>query len=636
MFKKYLILIIPLIAFIAVGILSGNVYSLGHYKSQSGIGGTVEDCNICHDFANGYYESPPTNFNLRWVRTTINGKTVKFTAFSGSDGTLADANPPTDGACQVCHTITSYWRNDGSGNDHFPGQNCTACHLHFLDDITNYFEPRFVGGQSHFTHFDDPKGPQLTSDSCFTACHKSSSDFKIFKDNQPIATTTVCNACHSPNGSFNGVGDMDPGNPNSVAYGAKYNWEDGIYEPATPPDLWPSMLKAGKENWCAGCHDNGSSVVKGVSAPNVMGDNNYYGYNKTGHARNSLNPIYCGDCHALSTIHTDSNSRTYSAASNNYQAGYRLSKSIVVPRLTAGGLHSYDICLDCHNGVIALDPFAPDSGFRNDDRDKQLHQNHLLGPESGTVCWDSDWNGTTANCTGANEGDCADSTISCTACHNVHGSPCLDQFNIVQCLDPLRAPMIRHGELISTPGTTDKVPAFRFNWYDGDGDHTTIYNDSVRGGMLCAGPSKVMYNKVCWGCHDLGEVRYHRSPGGPEMVAVYNVWTTDTDPASTPKTTFSPGDPIRYHVSFKVNGPLSYYVRANGNAKNTSGSAWSYNFNKHATIPVGEYEWTWDKTVPATATHGSTAQVKITVKMFYYQGGTLISSDNKIVPFNIQ
>ena len=75
MYKKYfiLIIIIPLIALIAIGIFSGNVYSLGHY----GIGGSVADCNICHDFAGGAYNNPPA-FNLRWVKSNIEYPTGTF------------------------------------------------------------------------------------------------------------------------------------------------------------------------------------------------------------------------------------------------------------------------------------------------------------------------------------------------------------------------------------------------------------------------------------------------------------------------------------------------------------------------------------------------------------------------------
>src|SRR3990172_13142570 len=268
MFKKYFLVLIPLIALIAIGILSGNVYSLGHFKDQGGPGGSVADCDICHDFAGGFYDDY-TQGNLRWVRSSINSRTVKFVKFSSSDspnpgvadGTLADGNDSLlDGACEVCHTQTNYHKNTSDGKNHFDGVNCTVCHPHFLDDITNYFEPRFVGNQSHVTHFDDPKGPQFKikrpNDFCTYYCH-STSDFSLFKDGQPKASTTICNPCHSKGGAFDGVDDL--------AIGAKTNWGDdedgdGVYKRAQPIDPWPNVLKDGKEDWCAGCHDAGTSV----------------------------------------------------------------------------------------------------------------------------------------------------------------------------------------------------------------------------------------------------------------------------------------------------------------------------------------------------------------------------------------
>ena len=54
----------------------------------------MADCTICHDFLNGIYGGggiygnpapplPPTGYNLRWVKTSINGSNVKFIRFFG-------------------------------------------------------------------------------------------------------------------------------------------------------------------------------------------------------------------------------------------------------------------------------------------------------------------------------------------------------------------------------------------------------------------------------------------------------------------------------------------------------------------------------------------------------------------------
>ena len=99
----------------------------------------------------------------------------------------------------------------------------------------------------------------------------------------------------------------------------------------------------------------------------------------------------------------------------------------------------FALCFECHNRyeVMGLTFGGTDvshSNFWNDDATPQ--NSHYIHLSIYTSHFDSDWNGV------------ADSAESCIACHNVHG--------------PANQAMIRHGELISTPGTTDKVPALNF------------------------------------------------------------------------------------------------------------------------------------------------------------------------------
>jgi hypothetical protein len=443
------------------------------------------DCSVCHD-----QQTTRNLNNIREVIETPNSGPMEvwFIAYEGWRS-FADGDSVYDGVCEVCHTVTSYHTNYGDGTVHFDGQDCTVCHPH-----ENDFHPTFTGGVSHQTHFNDPKGPQLGTDTCFTVCHLSSFDFRIFKDNQPIETTNVCDDCHSPDGAFDGVDDP--------VIGAKPNWDNGIYEPAVPPEPWPSRLKAGKENWCAGCHDDGASIVNGVLAPNVMGDNISYGYIISGHGKY---PVQCYDCHDLTVLHTDGDARTYSASNNNYREGYRLNDDMTVPRNGEYGPIAFKLCMNCH---VYSYIFGPNSNFRYDKPyDGQnylnLHENHLQQSFATAICWDSDWNENLNNCS---QGECADSAISCNACHNVHGSP--------------TPAMIRHGELISTPGTTDKVPALDFHWYQSDGvTQTIIIEESRYGGLLCGNPPyNVSFNHVCWGCHAPGEQRWYRIPGGIPIV----------------------------------------------------------------------------------------------------------------------
>jgi hypothetical protein len=64
-------------------------------------------------------------------------KPVKFFSNTGTNS-FADGDTTYDGICEVCHTLTDHFRNDGTGPDQdhtsqgpsVPGTNCTACHSH--------------------------------------------------------------------------------------------------------------------------------------------------------------------------------------------------------------------------------------------------------------------------------------------------------------------------------------------------------------------------------------------------------------------------------------------------------------------------------------------------------------------------
>jgi hypothetical protein len=708
--KKYFIFIIPLVALICIGFLSGNVYSLGHYKSLGGTGGTVTNCNVCHDFVNGRYQNPDLTHNLRWVKTTIKvcststdiacnvnadcptGETcttvgtVKFDRFSKDDppqqtsppydGTLADGNNALlDGACEVCHHPVELFTDTNSNGrwdpgeqstdlnlnglcdpgelyvdvdhngkcdpgtkyhnyapygdttNHHDGENCTGCHPHFLDDINNYFEPRFPGNQSHYTHFTDPKGPKLGDSNC-TYCHFSSSVFDLFKDGKPLNDTHVCDTCHGKGGDYelSGYGSIAD---------AKANWDVGIYEPPLVSGNWPSKLRDGQEFWCLNCHDNAPAVIDTpstsatdpVTAPNVAGDSTKnYSYFSSGHGHASP-PVSCSGvpgvngCHNTLIPHIDGNPRTYQASSHNYQSGYRLSANMSIPRDTELGPGAFELCVSCHSWTKLISDL---SNFRDQNTGKQLHEEHL-GPGS-TVwqSWDSDWDSSTFpyDCSA---GGCADSKPSCTACHNVHGSPMFFG-GLIPC-----PPMIRHGELISSPGTSDKVPAFTFRWLDEHEVETDDFNNSRYGYMICGAPDDISLNHVCWGCHTTQYLQYYRVPGAAESVTIHEVWTTLTDGnphpicSGTREDTFSPGDPIRYHVSFTINGPAAnYYVAVRGTVQKASGTGGKLTFQMAQTLTPGStYHWCFDKTVPTAVPIPTDLKVTMEVYMLDTPGGTL-------------
>jgi hypothetical protein len=89
--------------------------------------GTMQECLVCHN--------PHGSTNLFVVRTRIDtpgGETaeVEFTNLDGqSDGGFTSASDPGSGLCEVCHTQTRYYRNDGTGGNHFT-LTCFTCHPH--------------------------------------------------------------------------------------------------------------------------------------------------------------------------------------------------------------------------------------------------------------------------------------------------------------------------------------------------------------------------------------------------------------------------------------------------------------------------------------------------------------------------
>ena len=132
-------------------------------------------------------------------------------------------------------------------------------------------------------------------------------------------------------------------------------------------------FQPGKEQWCVGCHDDVPSVINGVSAPNIAGDDIDYGYYKTGHGKYVSESITCLACHDPASEHVvDGVARTYSAAADNYQAGYRLKSvggqaPLVIPRpATPVTADQFRQCFSCHDSAPFMNSDNTDTNFRAD------------------------------------------------------------------------------------------------------------------------------------------------------------------------------------------------------------------------------------------------------------------------------
>ncbi|MDY6892740.1 MAG: cytochrome c3 family protein [Chloroflexota bacterium] len=178
----------------------------------------------------------------------------------------------------------------------------------------------------------------------------------------------------------------------------------------------------------------------GVFAPNVVGDNESYGYYITGHK------VSCTSCHDARKTHIDHEHRTYDVDEdtgevvNPYCDSYRLrdingSPSMIVPRFSGDAISSWEnfaLCFDCHNRNEVLGETNGDVSHTNFwNYDSSIANSHQIHLSIGSTHFDSDWDTDVVNSVNR-----VDSQESCIACHNVHGSPSYV--------------MIRHGELISS------------------------------------------------------------------------------------------------------------------------------------------------------------------------------------------
>ena len=548
------------------------------------------ECIQCHEpHGSTNLENIRESVQVNLLLNTVSGPVV-FTAETGTNSYDDGVSDPASRICVTCHDNTDNpgypMSNHVGGANHLNGNNysaqdCTTCHPHdngfmhgaagddciachghdagtLYDPDASYpytagTEPSLGSGtyQSHSTHTeldaDDQRGPAIYCDSCH-----DTSNFPYFKSGTDIngdgqydlSETDVCDTCHSPGGTYNGVDDIN--------IGAKNNWAEGIYTA-------DGNIRPGKEKWCAGCHDKNPAVIQSVKAPNVIGDEDAptrygigYGYYKTGHGL-STDEIYpatgkpgagvgCLDCHDSTMLHIDGIAKTYTPDSDyttydpvsaNYQNGFRLKDvptgydnryPMYIPRTGPGGVREdweFALCFQCHNRDALLgditDPntntnFADHPSNGNAWNSHNLHTDGRNGPGGPTTPqYDSNFDGI------------ADSRISCPACHNVHGSPV--------------PAMFRNGELVAATSpltaTTSIIPFLDFQYTPiCDANGCTTLPESIGGAgtrFYATGRGSVERNGVCNMCHN--EYWFDGSNGGSNATGYVRTPVDATAPA---------------------------------------------------------------------------------------------------------
>jgi hypothetical protein len=293
---------------------------------------------------------------------------------------------------------------------------------------------------SHSTHTendaDDLKGPNV---GC-TQCHETDG-FPNFKSGTDVngdgkyslSETDVCDTCHSPDGTYDGVDD--------AAVGAKNNWS-GAASTTSLVYAVDGSLQPGKERWCATCHDESPSQISGIDAPNIVGDESGaytygtgWGYYKTGHGlvageqypskggveTLSGRPVECNNCHDYATAHIDGLEQTFDDGDvfgldpDVYRQGYRLKlidgqEPYRMPRPSNIGnsADQYRVCFQtgCHDPGPFTNSANMNTNLVTDGVNRHAYHLNFNNQELVAADWSGAYN----------------SRMTCVVCHNVHGS----------------------------------------------------------------------------------------------------------------------------------------------------------------------------------------------------------------------
>ncbi len=417
--------------------------------------------------------------------------------------------------CFDCHGSSGHAPQGHGGSD------CSVCH-------------GSDGSHAIHTNASDPRGPGGIA--C-TDCHMTDL-FPTFKSGTDangdglydLSETDVCDTCHSPGGDYDGV-DSTIAPSGAVSIGAKDHWDSQVYDTT-------STVESGNERWCVGCHDGDEdasgdepSLIDGVYAPPVAGDEDGtysygtgWGFYKTGHGApsstvlpsNGFDPapgLECDDCHDYEQPHIDGERRTFTATDtpDDYRTGYRLdlvsgNDPMLVPRPsgTTNSADNYRLCTQsgCHdpypftteapNGTSTPSArrtnFWKDAGFYHSGHGTWQYNMHKLHLDEGRLTWAPDW------------GTSRTSGTQCVTCHNVHGST--------------RMAMIHDGSLISD--TVTRTPGMEVYYLNDDvSTWSALTLPEPRDVTLAM--SDAMYWRVgsggnlCSGCHGGGGVRIART-----------------------------------------------------------------------------------------------------------------------------
>lgn len=202
------------------------------YGSHEGM-----SCSACHQPHNA------NRTNIYMVRDALQTpssgtKNVVFTMNTGLNS-YADGDSNYDGICEVCHTSTTYHRNNASGDHtHHPGEKCVTCHPH-----SDHFAP--AGGclDCHNVAQDNGDGIPVGGRRAVAGEFPAGSTHAHYG---AVLDEADCQVCHSTATHMSGyVKLIDPDDGSILSFVIPETLQ-------TSPDV---------SDFCMGCHDDDGALI---------------------------------------------------------------------------------------------------------------------------------------------------------------------------------------------------------------------------------------------------------------------------------------------------------------------------------------------------------------------------------------
>ena len=318
--------------------------------------------------------NPPTT-----PPTTPISASVKFFRATGPDS-FADG-VSTEAICEVCHTQTTYHKNDGTGAEHNPATKCTECHLH-----TEGFKASCTSchGQPPVDTATLVQRPaDLITGSTTAGAH-----------GYHVSTTGYgCTTCHMGSAG-SGVQHMD--DYISLGFsllggaytGGAYDGQNGVHYNSTQTE---TLVSNSGTKRCSSiyCHSDGTSVSTGA----VPGS--------TSPAWDSPGPLACTACHGFPPSYTDGQPKA-----NSHRSTHHRECNLCHYGTTANGMAIADPAIHV-NGSYSVEP---DTSATFDGVPVSFSYSYSAG--GGTCSTVSCHGGGMTLTWGADQ-----STLTCTGCH---------------------------------------------------------------------------------------------------------------------------------------------------------------------------------------------------------------------------